>query len=68
MTTKRKTFDCVEMKRQSQEVLLREFRSRRQEFDSLAEFLNAKVRESEPAAAIWGKFSGGESPTDRQST
>ena len=68
MTTKSKTFDCVEMKRQSQEALLREFHSRRQEFDSLAEFLNAKVRESEQAAAIWGKFSSGESPTDLQST
>jgi hypothetical protein len=68
MTTKSKTFDCVEMKRQSQEVLLHEFHSRRQEFDSLAEFLNAKVRESEQAAAIWSKFSSGESLIDPHST
>jgi hypothetical protein len=61
MTTTNKTFDCVEMKRHAQESLLREFHSRRQEFDSLAKFLNAKVLESEQTAAIWGKLSSGES-------
>jgi hypothetical protein len=57
MATKSKTFDCVEMKRQAQEALLREFHSRRQEFSTLADFLNAKVRESRQASAIWTKFS-----------
>lgn len=67
MTTKNKTFDCVEMKRQSQESLLQEYQSRRREFRSLAEFLNAKVRESATASDIWNKFSHGESPSDPQS-
>ncbi len=58
MAAKSKTFDCVEMKRKAQEVLLGEFASRRAEFTTLTDFLNAKVAESDWASAIWAKLPG----------
>jgi hypothetical protein len=58
MTTKAKAFDCVEAKRRSQETLEREFESRRREFASFSEFLNAKVAESTKASEIWEHFDG----------
>ena len=64
-TNKLKTFDCVEMKHQAQEALQREYDSRREEFATLPDFLNAKVRESERSAVIWARFSGGENATKR---
>ncbi len=42
-----KTFDCVEMKRQSQRRLLQEFEGRRGEFDNYLDFIRAKAGESE---------------------
>lgn len=56
MTTKTKTFDCVDLKRKSQESLEREYESRRAEFASFADFLNAKVEESDAVSAIWTHF------------
>jgi len=56
MTTKTKTFDCVESKRKAQEALEKEFASRRREFASFSDFLNAKVVESTKASAIWRRF------------
>ena len=58
MTTKSKTFDCVESKRKAQEALEKEFESRRREFASFSDFLNAKVTESTKTADIWEHFSG----------
>ena len=60
MTTiaKTKTFDCVESKRKAQEALEKEFESRRREFVSFSEFLNAKSMESEKISEIWNRFSG----------
>jgi hypothetical protein len=46
MTTKTKTFDCVEMKRRAQEELQREYEIRQKEFASYEEFLNAKADQS----------------------
>ncbi len=57
METKAKTFDCVEMKRKAQEMLQDEFDSRRQEFATFTEFLNAKAKESDWVASILGRFS-----------
>ena len=51
-------FDCVEMKRQSQEALLAEFESRRAEFATLSEFLQAKAKESDWVSAVWDRFGG----------
>lgn len=42
-----KTFDCVEMKRQAQERLSREYEKRQKEFDSYVDFIHAKAKESE---------------------
>ena len=57
MTTKTKTFDCVESKRKAQEALEKEFESRRREFASFADFLNAKTAESKNTSDIWKRFS-----------
>ena len=46
MTTKTKTFDCVEMKRRIQEELRREYEARKMEFASYADFLQAKADRS----------------------
>jgi hypothetical protein len=46
MPTKTKTFDCVEMKRCAQEQLRRDYESRKREFDSYVDFLNAKADQS----------------------
>ena len=47
MNKEHKNFDCVEMKRQNQENLLREYEERRNEFDSYLAFIHAKAEESE---------------------
>jgi hypothetical protein len=46
MTTKTKSFDCVEMKRLAQEQLRAEYESRKNDFASYADFLNAKADQS----------------------
>ena len=57
MKAKTKTFDCVQMKRQAQETLLAEYRARRNEFDSITVFLEAKAKESAWVSALWERFS-----------
>jgi len=59
MANKTKAFDCVEMKRRSQEALLAEYRARQEEFATLEDFLMEKARESEWISAIWKKFAAG---------
>jgi hypothetical protein len=44
MTTKH--FDCVEMKRQAQKSLRKEYKERRQEFASYDDFLHARAEET----------------------
>lgn len=56
--TKTKTFDCVESKHKAQEALEKEYESRRREFSSFSEFLNAKAVESKKMLEIWNRFSG----------
>ncbi len=65
MKAKTKTFDCVEMKRKSQEALLKEFEARRDEFASLCEFIEAKANESKWVTETWNKFGSGQSPPRR---
>jgi hypothetical protein len=60
MITKKKTFDCVEMKRQIQEALQAEYRSRKQDFPSYAAFLEAKANASPWVQEMRRRFSGGE--------
>ena len=55
MKAKPKTFDCVEMKRQAQQRLLAEYESRRDEFDSYSQFIEAKSRSSAWQEDFWAK-------------
>ncbi len=41
---KMKFFDCVEMKRQAQAKLMREYESRKEEFESYVDFLNSTAK------------------------
>jgi hypothetical protein len=52
-----RVYDCVEMKHKSQQALLKEYDSRRREFASFSDFLNAKVSESTKTSEIWERFS-----------
>ncbi len=47
MAGRQKTFDCVAFKRQAQRKLREEYETRRDEFDSYWDFLDAKAQESE---------------------
>jgi hypothetical protein len=54
----------VESKRKAQEDLEKEFESRRQEFASFSDFLNAKTMESTNTSEIWKRFSKTPKPTE----
>ena len=56
MTTKAKTFDCVEMKRRIQESLRAEYQSRNAEFASYYDFLEAKAEGSSWVRKMREKF------------
>lgn len=56
MTTKAKAFDCVQMKRRIQELLRAEYESRRAEFASYCDFLEAKASESPWVRKMRKKF------------
>jgi len=56
MTTKPKTFDCVEMKRKAQEEILMQWQARKHEFASYGEFLEATLLESEWGRRMWQKI------------
>jgi hypothetical protein len=57
MLKKPKTFDCVEMKNRIQAELFAEYQSRKGEFASYQDFINAKVKDSELAKFIEHKLS-----------
>lgn len=59
MTTKhkKKTFDCVEMKNSIQRELQDEYKSRKDEFVSYADFINATAEESEEIRAFFERIS-----------
>ena len=59
MTTRRKDFDCVEMKARAQAELLEEFERRKGEFSSYSAFLDAKMNESPKMAQFWRTISKG---------
>ena len=63
MTMKTKPFDCVEMKRRAQRQLRTEYESRKREFSSYFEFLDAKARESRWQNEFWGKVRAAEGKT-----
>ncbi len=56
MATKTKTFDCIEAKRKAHRRMMAEYESRKREFPSLVEFLNAKAEESDIAKSVRQKI------------
>lgn len=52
MKTRPKTFDCVEMKNRIQAERLAEYETRKNEFSSYVDFINARVKDSELANII----------------
>ena len=60
MTTKTKTFDCVEMKNRIQAERLAEYQTRKDEFSSYIDFINARVKDSELAKAVRQKLEQGQ--------
>ena len=52
MTTKSKTFDCVEMKNRIQAAIQVEYEAHRGEFPSFVEFVKAAAAQSEYARAM----------------
>jgi len=61
MSTRIKTFDCVEMKRKAQRNLHEEYEARQSEFSSYFAFLEARTHESLRQREFWAKIRG--SPT-----
>ena len=49
MRTRPKTFDCVEMKNRIQAERLAEYETRKNEFSSYVDFIDARVKDSELA-------------------
>jgi hypothetical protein len=47
MSSQTKSFDCVEMKNRIQVERLAEYEARKGEFASYADFINARVKDSE---------------------
>lgn len=58
MGTKTKKFDCVEMKHRAQKRLRAEYESRRRQFASYSEFLEATIREDPWERRFWAKVCG----------
>ena len=56
MRTKPKTFDCVEMKNRIQAERLAEYETRKNEFSSYLDFVNARVKDSELASVVRQKM------------
>ena len=55
MTTRSKPFDCVEMKHKAQRKLRAEYESRKNDFASYFEFLDAKAAESTWQPEFWAR-------------
>lgn len=55
MKARPKTFDCVEMKNRIQAERLAEYETRKNEFSSYVDFINARVKDSELANIICQK-------------
>jgi glucan biosynthesis protein len=56
MSSKTKTFDCVDMKRQAQQRLQAEYESRKAEFPSYFAFLETKACETPWQREFWAKM------------
>lgn len=58
MTTKTKTFDCVEMKNRIQAKIMAEYEAGKDEFSSFGEFINARAAKSQFVRRMRKKFGG----------
>ncbi len=58
MTSRAKTFDCVEMKNRIQAERLAEYEARKNEFSSYLDFVNARVENTELAQLVGRKEEG----------
>ena len=55
MSTRTKTFDCVEMKRRIQAERWAEYEERKGQFASYVEFINARVKTSDLGKLVMSK-------------
>ena len=62
MATKRKAFDCVEMKNRIQRELMEEYEARKDEFSSYAEFIVATANESDEIRAWRERIASARAP------
>ena len=62
MATKRKAFDCVEMKNRIQRELMAEYEARKNEFSSYAEFIVATANESDEIRAWRERIASARAP------
>ena len=58
MSTKTKTFDCVEMKNRIQAEIFAEYEARKDEFPSFSAFVKARTDKSEWVRQMREKFGG----------
>lgn len=65
MTTKTKTFDCVELKSRIQAERLAEYEARKGEFTSYLDFINARMKDSKLAAVVCRKVQDARSNSQR---
>ena len=56
MTTQTETFDCIEMKNRIQANILAEYETRKDEFTSVIDFIEAKAKESAWVQRMRKKF------------
>ena len=63
MMNRAKTFDCVKMKNRIQRELRQEYQTRKTEFASYADFLNATADESEDVRRFREKVAKAKTPT-----
>jgi hypothetical protein len=62
MAKRRKAFDCVKMKNRIQAQRWAEYESRKGEFESYLDFINARVEDSELMRIVREKLSGRKPP------
>ena len=56
MTTRTKTFDCVEMKRRIQKQLVDEYEAQKDKYSSFGSFIREKARDSAEVQALRKKL------------
>jgi hypothetical protein len=68
LSSHKKAFDCVKMKRKAQEEVQAEYAARRDEFPSYFAFLEAKTTESAWQKELWSRVAAARSPANQVRT